>query len=184
MKKKLIIGLTIILFIASIIILNEFVLFSLKSNNVGSAPSCIFPALYSSQENSYGLVENSDLILTGTVKESKWVTTDKIINTHSTIIIDEILFGDYNNKEIMVSSSGGCNIRLNYCVQTSISQHPKLGDKYLLFLSEKDNNIYGGFSNCGGIYQIENDEIDCSIRELNGCENNKISLENLKIQIY
>ena len=180
MKKTIIISIIIIL---SFLIINEFVLFPFGNQNIGTSESCILPNLYSNEENQFSLVDNAEIILIGTAKKSKWVSNDRGINTHTEILIDEIIKGSYNQETITVSSSGGCNIRLNYCVQTSISSNPQEDNKYLLFLSEIEENIYGGFSTCGGIYSVENNEVYCFAQDLENCENNKISLNELKEQI-
>jgi hypothetical protein len=181
MKKKII--LITILIIFSFLILNEFILFPFGINTVRSQADCIKPSLFSTEEFPYGLVDNSDIILIGTAKNSKGITNNRGVNTHTEILIHEIIKGSYEDERITVLSDGGCNMRLNYCVDTSITVHPKRNNKYVLFLSHLGEDIYGGFSSCGGIYLIENNQINCGMIELDGCENNKINLDNLKEQI-
>lgn len=181
MKKNIII--IFICLILGVIILNEFVLFSFAENEQSHQSSCMMMQLYSSQENSFSLVEESELILIGTAKKSKWVNDGKTINTHTEMMIDEIIKGSFNGEKIIISSPGGCNLRLNYCVGSSVSANLDEDSSYLLFLSKLNENVYGGFSSCGGIYLVEHNEVYCFAQDIEYCENGKINLDDLKIQI-
>lgn len=182
MRKALIIGSVVVFFILGFFVLNEFVLFPFGASQSISA-SCVMPSLHSDGEDSFGLVDNADLVLVGSARSSEWVVSDGVINTHTEVLVDDVIMGSFNGDIITVVSPGGCSVRHNFCVSTSISVHPVEGNTYLLFLSDLGDNLFGGFSSCGGIYSVDDGFVNCFADDLENCVNNKLSLVDLKAQI-
>ena len=194
MEKKYKILISVLIVIGIFLVINEFVIFPIFPKRILSA-SC-------AQAQFSELIERSDLIVTGVAVDSKWITrelkisgaepppgeprtksaTKKIeqIFTDSTIVIDDAIKGSYNQNKIVVTQSGGCNIRLNYCVTTSIFSEFEDGKKYLLFLSNpNEKSVYDGFSGCGGKYEIRTDSsgkeiVNCFAPDINNCVEKEI----------
>ena len=194
MEKKYKILIIVLILIAGILIINEFVLFPIFPNRI-STTSCALPQLSE-------LIDKSNLIIIGFAGDSKWVTREVEISgavlppgeprtklatkkneqifTDSTIVIDDVIKGSYNQNKMAVMQSGGCNVRLNYCIQTSIFSEFKEGRKYLLFLSNpNEKGIYDGFSGCGGKYEIRTDSsgkeiIDCFAQDIESCTEKEV----------
>jgi hypothetical protein len=169
MKKGLKVLLSIFLIVVVVLIVNEFVMFPISSG--GGSPMC-------AQASLEGLVDNGEIILTGTAGGSRWVTADPsrgIIETYTEIDVDNIIKGSYNEDEITVRRTGGCSVRWNYCLWVEDSAVLVEGKKYLLFLSQpNDENVYDGFSGCGGVYWIVldnsgNENVYCFADDIDNC---------------
>jgi len=196
-KYKVLIG--VIIVIGVILLINEFVLIPIFPSPIISA-SCLQPFLFNNEyfpekviptppgEGSFrkspGLVNMAELILTGTAGDSEWVVfgpRGKNVETHTETKVDDVIKGQYSDDEIMLRSFGGCNKRFNYCKDSSNSIKPKKDTKYLLFLSDpNEDGVYGGFSSCGGIYEITlddfgNEKVRCFAEDIQDCIEKEIT---------
>ncbi len=193
MKKSHKILLIVVIVIAIVLIINEFVLFPIFPSPTVSY-SCSRPILFTDESviEPPGLVNVAEIILIGTAGDYEWVKTDPtrgIIETYTDINVDRVLKGQYTEDEITVRSIGGCDIRSNICLRVSVSIMPEKGQKYLLFLSNTNNEgIYNGFSACGGLYRISLDNsgsevLGCFAEDIDNCEDYYVKLDDLILQI-
>lgn len=193
MRKKSKILLAVFLIIVALLIINEFVLFPIFPSSIASASCAAEVYLFDPQLGGhYPSLMEAELVLTGIAGEdSRWVTDPAtgMIETHSEVTIDDIIAGVYDGEEITVSYIGGCDIRLNLCMSTSVTMSLGSGTKQLLFLSDKNKDgAYSGFSICGGGYRIvlddeDNEIVSCFAEDLENCEGNVVKLSNVVAQI-
>jgi hypothetical protein len=171
-KRLFWILLIVILLIVILLIANEFILFSFSKTSQNNFDSCLLTPLEE-------LINNSELIVVATAKDSKWVThkyksypeidleTQKsigkpkiknIINTQTTLIVLDIIKGVYSDQEIFVNVAGGCDIRKNYCVNIADNVKLEKGITYLLFFKKPDDNGVYMLNSCDRTFKIELDE--------------------------
>lgn len=98
------------------------------------------------------MVENSDLIIAGTVKNL--VTTESERNV--TIEIDSVLKGEYDEKEISIESRP---LRYGW------TEFPSKGKRVMVLLTKEENNSYSLTADVNNVAVInENGEIEVSNR--------------------
>ena len=181
--------------IAALLVLNEFVLFPIFPS-VTTVASC-------SETSFYFLKSLEGLIIIGQPISEKWVKreimtqigilpgsgkTSKVIFTDTDILIERIIKGNYNRDKVKVTQMGGCDIRRNICMRSSIESKFEKGKRYLLFLSvQYDDGTYGGISACAGKYEVKRanneDVVECFARDIENCDNGYVRLNDLIEQI-
>ena len=106
------------------------------------------------------LLNSVVLIVVGTASEENVVNTDEATYTDTSMGDLIIMRGTFTGSILKARQFGGCNLITGICVEVSETAHFQQGSKYLLFLRqypEYDNDVYGGFSACGGVYELSPD---------------------------
>ncbi|MFC2143936.1 hypothetical protein ACFLQO_01060 [Candidatus Aenigmatarchaeota archaeon] len=186
----------VLIIIAVVLIANEFVIFPIFPYSAVSA-SCPGVAEYN-LFNEIGpippMVSRAEIILTGTVGDSWWVTTDPLkgnIETYTKVHVDKLIKGPYGEDDIIVRKFGGCDVRTNYCTFTSLDKGRfEKGMKYLMFLSEPNsNNVYSTWGTCiRPIISVEKDNegneiVKCFAHDTENCTNGFVKLDDLVKQV-